>query len=244
VDLMGHANVGAKSVLLLVDGLYAGVHGTSSPKRWDCEPFNGDWTSSIFASQDPVALESVCFDLLQLDDDYRQYPQMAGVDDFLHEAALAGDPPSGTFYDPDHVGDVERLVSLGVHEHWNNDTERLYSRNLGTGDGIELLRLDPATGVEPAATQQGLETYAYPNPFNPQTTIRFALLQASHVEIAVFSATGGYVTTLFNGTLPAGGHDVVWKGTDEAGQPVASGAYFYRLSAGSKRAGGRMILLK
>jgi hypothetical protein len=64
------------------------------------------------------------------------------VDDYLHEAALANNPPSGTFYDPDHATPTKRLPSLGVHEHWNNAQEKKYSRNLGKGQGIELLGVD------------------------------------------------------------------------------------------------------
>ena len=60
------------------------------------------------------------------------------MDDYLHEAALANDPPSGTFYDPDHATPTKRLASLGVHEHWNNPQDKKYSRNLGTSEGIEL----------------------------------------------------------------------------------------------------------
>ena len=93
-----------------------------------------------------MALESVCFDLMQHEGDPRAYPQMAGVDDHLTEAALAHVPPSETFYDPDHAGDVTRLASLGVHEHWNNAVDKQYSRNLRTGEGIELVlppRTDP-----------------------------------------------------------------------------------------------------
>jgi hypothetical protein len=71
-----------------------------------------------------------------------------GAEDYLHEAALAEAPPSGTFYDPNHPGDGTRLESLGVHEHWNNPVDKQYSRNLGTGEGIELVLLhsDVITG--------------------------------------------------------------------------------------------------
>ena len=62
-----------------------------------------------------------------------------GAEDYLHEAAEANNPASGTFYDPDNDGNS--LASLGVHEHWNNPTDKQYSRNLGTGNGIELLAL-------------------------------------------------------------------------------------------------------
>ena len=61
--------------------------------------------------------------------------------------ALADNPPSGTFYDPEHDGIA--MASQGVHEHWNNATEKQYTRNLGTGNGIELLYVpknDPRCG--------------------------------------------------------------------------------------------------
>ena len=71
--------------------------------------------------------------------EWEDYPRKPGVDDYLHEAALAANPPSGTFYDPDHPAPQSRLASLGVHEHWNNPAVKKYSRNLGTGAGIELV---------------------------------------------------------------------------------------------------------
>jgi hypothetical protein len=73
-------------------------------------------------------------------------PKAVGVggrgapDNFLHEAALIENPPSGTKYDPEQDGTFVTR-SLGVHEHWNNPEEKLYSRNLGKKEGIELLRL-------------------------------------------------------------------------------------------------------
>jgi len=62
------------------------------------------------------------------------------ADNFLHEGARADAPPSGTAYQPNG----RPLASLGVHEHWNNATARQYSRDLGTGEGIELYRVEPA----------------------------------------------------------------------------------------------------
>jgi len=140
VDLMGHKHLGGKTLLYLIDGLYAGKHAKErAPRKWNSSPFNGDWTSSLFASQDPVAIDSVGFDFLWTEWD--DAPHKPGTNDYLIEAALADGPPSGTFYDPDHEGDLVRLASLGVYEHWNNPTDKQYSRNLGTGDGIELVKL-------------------------------------------------------------------------------------------------------
>ncbi|MCP4655620.1 MAG: DUF362 domain-containing protein [bacterium] len=146
VDLLGHAHLGGKTLLYLIDGLYAGRHAADDwPIRWSSSPFHGDWTSSLFASQDPVAIDSVGLDFLRTEWD--DAPHWSGTEDYLHEAALAHDPPSTTFYDPDHSGDVTRIASLGVYEHWNNARDKHYSRNLGTGDGIELVAVRPAAQV-------------------------------------------------------------------------------------------------
>jgi hypothetical protein len=148
VDLMGHTELGGKTVLYLIDGLYGGYYWEGHPYQWKTAPFDGDWPSSIFASQDPVAIDSVGYDFVNAEwpDVVKygrapnpKYDMQGGAEDYLHEAALANDPASGTFYDPDHAG--LPLPSLGVHEHWNNATDKQYSRNLGTGKGIELIRL-------------------------------------------------------------------------------------------------------
>ena len=150
VDLMGHRDVGGKTLLCLIDGLYTGKHATSYPdnlpKKWQMEPFNNDWCSSIFASQDQVAIDSVAFDFLVTEWPEAGGPAHEGTDDYLHEAALADNPPSGTFYDPERDG--MRLASLGVHEHWNNPIDKQYSRNLGTGDGIELWKVPMVRDID------------------------------------------------------------------------------------------------
>ena len=149
VDLMGHSQMGGKTVLYLIDGLYGGVHYVEQvPRKFKSAPFDNDWTSSLFASQDPVAIDSVGLDFLQAETAIHRYSRMPGADDYLHEAALASNPPSGTFYDPDHAGNVVRLASLGVHEHWNDAQQKQYSRNLGKSTGIELIALTRDAGAE------------------------------------------------------------------------------------------------
>ena len=138
VDFMGHAHLGGKTVVHLIDALFCGKHPVdAAPRSMRLTPFNSDWPKSLLASQDPVAIDSVGFDFLRAE--YDDYPRQPGVDDYLHEAALAAEPPSGVFYDPNHATPVKRLGSLGVHEHWNNPEEKRYSRNLRTGAGIELV---------------------------------------------------------------------------------------------------------
>jgi len=156
VDMNGHAGMGGKTILNLLDAIYAGKGWDGIPSKWAMAPFNNDWPQSVFLSMDPVAIDSVAFDFLS-----QQWPDHAlgneGVQDYLHEMALADDPPSGTFYDPE--GDGVRMASQGVHEHWNDATLKLYSRNLGEDDGIELLYRtgDPAANAAVRRTDRPIE---------------------------------------------------------------------------------------
>lgn len=136
VDLLGHKELGGKSLLYLTDGLYSGVSQKTeaTPIIFDSEPFDHHWSSSILASLDPVALDSVGYDILS-NEINQSFSKIGCVDNYLHEAALADDPPSKTTYSPSG----EKLESLGVHEHWNNPHSRQYNRNLGEDKGIELV---------------------------------------------------------------------------------------------------------
>jgi hypothetical protein len=94
----------------------------------------------------------------------------------------------------------------------------------------------------PAATTR-LEQNS-PNPFNPQTAIRFTLDARESVTLAVYDVSGRLVRTLVSGTRNVGAHSVTWDGRDNAGATVGSGVYFYRLDAGKFSATRKMILLK
>jgi hypothetical protein len=84
----------------------------------------------------------------------------------------------------------------------------------------------------------------YPNPFNAHTIINFALPSAGHVSLDVYNLLGQRVKTLFQGFHSAGYLSVVWDGTGESGEPVASGLYFYRLATDKEQITKRMMLLK
>jgi len=74
---------------------------------------------------------------------------------------------------------------------------------------------------------------AYPNPFNPSTTISFGLNESGSVNVKVYNARGQLVDTLVNGVLQAGLHTVVWNGLDYSGRPMGSGIYFIRMQTRS-----------
>jgi hypothetical protein len=161
VDVMGYKELGEKTLLFMIDGLYSvATEGISNSKalKWQQTPFNNHFSSSIFMSQDNVAIESVALDFFRTEQEINSnltfvWEDGSGnhnvvygnVDNYLHEAALADNPPSGTKYAPN--GDSVRLKSLGVHEHWNNEIDKQYSRNLGKNEGIELVKVSPSLQV-------------------------------------------------------------------------------------------------
>ncbi len=89
-----------------------------------------------------------------------------------------------------------------------------------------------------------LAAEVYPNPFNPETTIRFRLDQPGHVRLQIFNVNGQLVRTLINNDLSAGEHHRRWNGRNQAGVPVSSGTYIFRLQVGDRIATGRMQLIK
>jgi len=164
-DIMMHNLLSGKNLLMIVDGLYPGEDALGVPYKWTSIPFDGDWCSSIFMSLDPVAIEAVCHDFLRTEYNGPTIPESRpnwhGVDDYLQQAADSSYWPEGIVYDPDNDGVL--IPSLGVHEHWNDSLNKQYTRNLETGDGIELIEVDEyITGINPHL--QALNFAVYPNP--------------------------------------------------------------------------------
>lgn len=84
----------------------------------------------------------------------------------------------------------------------------------------------------------------YPNPFNPETDISFSVPERTVASLVVYNMLGQKVKTLVNGDMVAGTHTVHWDGKDEAGNPAASGVYFYRLKTDTFDQTKRMVLMK
>jgi hypothetical protein len=129
------------------------------------------------------------------------------------------------------------------------DTARMIWRKLLGDDknsGINYRRGIPtATDNEPEAipSRFGITTN-YPNPFNPTTTIAFALDRATDIRLEIYNILGQRVKTLASGRYNAGFHTIRWNGTDDAGQIVASGVYFSRLTGDKRQSTRKMMLLR
>ncbi|MCB9205721.1 MAG: DUF362 domain-containing protein [Ignavibacteriales bacterium] len=247
VDLMGSKYLGGNTVLFLVDGLWAGSEANDPPRKFQSAPFNGDWTSSIFMSQDQVAIESVCFDFLKAEFTadrtpfYGDYPQMLGADDYLNQAADSTYWPADFKYDPEKDG--TSIGSLGVCEHWNNPIDKQYSRNLNTGNGIELLfpqSYITDTEEDKSNIPENTILYQnYPNPFNPTTTIKFSVSNSEHATIKIIDILGEVVSIPFDKKISAGTFEINFDGNN-----LSSGIYFCRLETSSITKTKKLILLK
>ena len=85
---------------------------------------------------------------------------------------------------------------------------------------------------------------AYPNPFNPVTTLRYDLPEPSNVKIIIYDMLGRQVKTLINQNQDAGHRSIRWNATNDYGKPVSAGVYLYRIQAGQFRQTKKMVLLK
>jgi hypothetical protein len=192
VDLMGHEKLGRNTVLFLVDGLWSGIEATDMPVKWEMEPFNYDFPSSVFLSQDGVAIEAVCLDFLRAEADinflFNDRPFFPAVDDYLRQAADKSNWPANFKYDPENDG--TEIPSLGVYENWNNSTDKQYSKNLGTGDGIELVKLVKAATGTKQIDKPEMSLSAFPNPCIGSTTLSYNLETESIVSLSLVSLDG------------------------------------------------------
>jgi len=228
VDLMGHRKLGGNTMLSIVDGLWGGSDAGAKPSKFGMAPFYNDYPSSVFMSQDQVALESVCLDFLQ-----GIYPtgkpQMEGVDDYLQQAADPTKWPENFVYDPENDGTP--LTSLGIHEHWNNSIDKQYSKELGIGDGIDFIKLNKTniTSVndknnDVILVKDFVLNQNYPNPFNSSTRIGFYVPKNGSIKIELFNSLGSKVMDIVNEFYSKGNHEIQLHLDN-----LVSGIYYYRM---------------
>jgi hypothetical protein len=145
----------------------------------------------------------------------------------------------------DFNGDGVDDLAVGAHEtdidKWNNGSLYIFAgdSNLPTpADEVDDLRTLPEQYI--------ILHQNYPNPFNQGTTICFTLLgrQERHVELVVYNLLGREVQTLVDEEKSAGNHEIRWDGTDDNGNDVPSGVYFYALKSDGQSVSEKMLLLK
>lgn len=127
------------------------------------------------------------------------------------------------------TGDVQQLRIAG-QEFWTDD--------------LCVIVHSTSVGDTPAATRRVELDPAWPNPFNPKTNLRFSLSVDGPVRLTVHDVLGRELTTLVDGHLSAGSHEVEWNGRDAQGRSAASGIYFAKIHAAGEEVARKLVLSK
>ena len=133
------------------------------------------------------------------------------------------------------------LLTETVQSKWRDENwlpRRRYEYNYSTDRGVL------SAGAPAALPKKIVLSQAYPNPFNPATTISYRLLEANHVRVDIYDMVGNKVCTLVNQRQDAGTRSILWNAINDRGQPVAAGVYLYTVQAGGDWISRKMVLLK
>jgi autotransporter-associated beta strand protein len=203
IEPMGSQQLGQKIMLFMIDALYGCPTCNGDPGKWSMAPFNNNWPCSLFLSQDPVAIDSVVFDFLNT-----QFSLPANTDNYLRDAAsipnASGQKLSGVVYQP-NAGSTAFLGSLGVEEHWNNATSKQYTRNLGTGNGIELVPVQTAT--------YSLNIISPPGACAVATGTNLPITALVYANTNPISQVAFYQGTKLLGTSTSSPYSITWSNT-------------------------------
>ena len=153
------------------------------------------------------------------------------ADMFRSDASIAGD------------GNLVRL-RFRVLDHTTVGRVEIAEAMVSDGSG----RINALLGVRSTEVRALPSEYAlnanYPNPFNPDTVVPFAMPEAGELRIAIYNMLGQEIAVLAQGTIEAGYHRAVWRGQDAQGRQVASGVYFVRMAAGDFSSVRKMLMVK
>lgn len=170
--------------------------------------------------------------------------------DLSSQAWIIKTDADGAFQWDNRFGGAGNEIFYKGHERANGEYVLFGQTNsygAGGSDYYLLLAEGPAdlTAVPEAADRLVATLSAYPNPFNPKTTISFALPAAASTTVQVLDATGRRVRTLLDGAaLEAGRQQLAWDGRDDAGHASSTGVYFVQVRAGAARAHEKLVLVK
>jgi hypothetical protein len=171
----------------------------------------------------------------------------------LHQQAFRRMWPgtSGGVAVPDAVGSHPLVVNMPLTGTWvySNLRATVYVRDMNSGAVVQaatdfLTNIESLTGVE-TPTAAGFGVLAnHPNPFNPKTSIDYAVKAAGPASLRIYDSAGRLVTTLVDGVHSAGSHRAVWDGTDGAGNALPSGVYLVRLQSAGQQDSHKLLLAK
>jgi hypothetical protein len=165
----------------------------------------------------------------------------------IHVFARTDSIPLYTLDTPGSIFDVDIVSTPDGGSHVSACGKGVHAGQSGRGGDLYAIEIPgDATGVEPrprGPDAVALQT-GHPNPFRADTEIRFTLENPGPVRLTVYDARGRLVQDLVNGLVDAGEQVITWRGRNAAGDPVASGIYFYRLETESAVKSRKVLVLR
>ncbi|MCB5251446.1 MAG: T9SS type A sorting domain-containing protein [Candidatus Cloacimonetes bacterium] len=154
--------------------------------------------------------------------------------DILIPATNTSQPKTYVYYDRD-------VEIPNQYYYWLESND--FDGNSQIYGPVNVHLLSDDSGTSPQVPVPGLRD-VYPNPFNPQATIRYGVNKASSVEIKIYNYRGQLVRNLMNSEKPKGWHQVIWDGKNDNGNKVTSGIYFSRMTMNGKNYLRKMVMMK
>jgi len=167
-------------------------------------------------------------------------PTSAGV---IHDDGTDLTSPSAAcYYSTVYPEEVDGTITLSLRFHFDEAEEWLEIGGIGIVVEVPAAAVDGAPDFD--ATYAVALRQNQPNPFATSTVIEYALEQEEDVALEVIDVSGRVVRTLFEGRQPMGEYRIQWDGTNDAGNEMASGKYYYRVQAGDAIDARGMIMLR
>ncbi len=162
---------------------------------------------------------------------------------------------SGQFAITDAIG----YYKMNITEGWNGTatpsmtnysfepSQYTYSNITGYNYNQDFVGTDLTLAVNDVSNSLPTEFTvlpAYPNPFNPSTTIRYGLVMDSKVTVQIYDISGQLISTLLNSDQPQGWHSIIWNGTNKFGEQVPAGLYLSKITSDNEVKTTKLMLLK
>lgn len=228
-----------------VSGLNSIGTGAKGPLKWtiaediDTLPVELSSFTAGFSAQNYVTLQWTT----QSETNVSGYRIYRGLDAELQNAEMLN-----TFIEATNTSQLQ------VYVYWDKDvtddgTYYYWLQNVDFDGSSQFhgpvsITVNLTEGGTPAVPIRNGITNAYPNPFNPSTSIEFGVLRAGNTSIDVFNVRGQHVRRLFNGMREAGVYTLRWDGTDDSGLPLPSGIYSIRMSGNGTASVRKVMLMK
>ena len=207
---------------------------------------SGGHESVVVSTESPLTEATLDGSVVTLTLSGRKYAR--SIFDIRGAVSVSGiDGVTIPWHDPDKKNDTEITVKLEFDGNMNADSTLTFTVGAGAIAGYNGPALTAQITV--TADKENALLANFPNPFNPETWIPYQLAKPTEVTITIYTVNGQVVRALALGHRPAGIYQTrsraaYWDGRNAVGEPVASGVYFYTLTAGDFTATRKMLIRK